>query len=135
MSKRHRILVVDDDTNILDFLSMYLKSEGYDVLTALDGQQALSVIEREIPDLVLLDASILIKDDSVHSTVTEIPNKQVSVMIEFDTVKTVLAVFVVGYNCGQYMFVLQGIGYLNIFFIKPKAVHTTYQESGRIIYL
>ncbi|KPK92853.1 MAG: hypothetical protein AMJ88_09615 [Anaerolineae bacterium SM23_ 63] len=55
MSKRHRILVVDDDPNILDFLSMYLGSEGYDVLTALDGQQALSVIEREVPDLVLLD--------------------------------------------------------------------------------
>jgi DNA-binding response OmpR family regulator len=55
MSNRHRILVVDDDPNILDFLSMYLESEGYDVLTALDGQKALSVIEHEAPDLVLLD--------------------------------------------------------------------------------
>ncbi len=55
MVKRARILVVDDDPPILDLLSMHLSKDGYDVLTAHDGDQALTKIEKEQPDLVLLD--------------------------------------------------------------------------------
>lgn len=50
-----QILVVDDDITIVEMLSMHLKSNGYEVMTATDGEQAITTIEREKPDLVLLD--------------------------------------------------------------------------------
>jgi two-component system, OmpR family, alkaline phosphatase synthesis response regulator PhoP len=53
MSKK--ILVADDEPNILISLEYLLKREGYTVLLAHDGQEALDVITAERPDLVLLD--------------------------------------------------------------------------------
>ncbi len=50
-----KILVADDEPNIVISLEYLLKREGYTVVTARDGQQALEVIAREQPDLVLLD--------------------------------------------------------------------------------
>ncbi len=49
------ILVVDDDKKIVDLVSLYLKRDGYTVLTAYDGQEALDVARRKQPDLVVLD--------------------------------------------------------------------------------
>lgn len=50
-----KILVVDDEPNIVISLEFLLKREGYTVVIARDGQEALEAIERERPDLVLLD--------------------------------------------------------------------------------
>ena len=50
-----RILVVDDDMSIAKFLRANLEAEGWQTLTAPDGAAALRVIERELPDLVILD--------------------------------------------------------------------------------
>ena len=49
------ILVVDDDKKIVDLVSLYLKRDGYSVLTAYDGQEALDVARRKQPDLIVLD--------------------------------------------------------------------------------
>ena len=49
------ILAVDDEPRVLKLLEANLKSSGYAVLTAADGEQALQIVEREMPDLVLLD--------------------------------------------------------------------------------
>ncbi len=51
----HKILVADDEPNIVISLEYLLKREGYTVLIARDGQEALESIAREQPDLVLLD--------------------------------------------------------------------------------
>jgi DNA-binding response OmpR family regulator len=50
-----RVLLVDDEEDILTVVSARLSSMGYEVLTAADGQQALDVARRESPDLILLD--------------------------------------------------------------------------------
>ncbi|MEN9415350.1 MAG: hypothetical protein RLZ62_1654 [Bacteroidota bacterium] len=50
-----KILIVDDEPDILEFLKYNLKREGYDVVTAPDGKQALSVAASEKPDLIILD--------------------------------------------------------------------------------
>ncbi|OHC72621.1 MAG: two-component system response regulator [Rhodoferax sp. RIFCSPLOWO2_12_FULL_60_11] len=50
-----KILVADDEPNIVISLEYLLKREGYTVLVARDGQEALEAIAREKPDLVLLD--------------------------------------------------------------------------------
>ena len=50
-----KILVADDEPNIVISLEYLLKREGYTVLVARDGQEAIDAITREQPDLVLLD--------------------------------------------------------------------------------
>jgi len=50
-----RILLVDDDAEIVESLRLALESNGYTVLVARDGNQGLALTERENPDLVILD--------------------------------------------------------------------------------
>ena len=50
-----KILVVDDEPNVCELIRIYLEREGYDVIIALDGETALSLIEQERPQLVVLD--------------------------------------------------------------------------------
>jgi DNA-binding response OmpR family regulator len=50
-----KILVVDDDVVIVNSLSSKLKASGYDVVTAVDGSEAVSITRHERPDLILLD--------------------------------------------------------------------------------
>ncbi|MEO8652973.1 MAG: response regulator [Ramlibacter sp.] len=52
---RKKILVADDEPNIVISLEFLMKREGYDVVIARDGQEALEAIAREKPDLLLLD--------------------------------------------------------------------------------
>ncbi len=50
-----RILLVDDDAEIIESLRLALEAQDYEVLVARDGNQGLALIEREQPDLVILD--------------------------------------------------------------------------------
>lgn len=51
----HKILIADDEPNILISLEYLMKREGYEVVVARDGDEALAAIRRERPALVLLD--------------------------------------------------------------------------------
>jgi DNA-binding response OmpR family regulator len=51
----HKILVVDDDPDILEAISMILESQGYNVITARDGVEGLANLKAEKPDLMILD--------------------------------------------------------------------------------
>jgi len=50
-----RILVVDDELSIIKFLRANLEANGYEVLAAMDGAEALQTFEMELPNLVILD--------------------------------------------------------------------------------
>jgi two-component system response regulator VicR len=50
-----KVLLVDDDTDLVDLLGYALRRVGYTVVTAFDGETALQTCEQEHPDLVLLD--------------------------------------------------------------------------------
>ncbi len=50
-----KIMVVDDDQNICELLRLYLEKDGYTVVIANDGEEALSKFSAENPDLMLLD--------------------------------------------------------------------------------
>jgi DNA-binding response OmpR family regulator len=54
-SASQRVLIVDDDYEIVDAVRFALEAKGYQVLVARDGNQGLAMAEREDPDLVILD--------------------------------------------------------------------------------
>jgi CheY-like chemotaxis protein len=56
-TRAKKILVVDDNEIILKTISLRLQGAGYEVVTALDGSEAVSAARKEAPDLVLLDIS------------------------------------------------------------------------------
>jgi two-component system, OmpR family, alkaline phosphatase synthesis response regulator PhoP len=59
---RKRILIADDEPNIVISLEFLMKREGFDVVVAPDGDAALSEMEAELPDLLLLDVMLPKKD-------------------------------------------------------------------------
>lgn len=61
-SARATILVVDDDDAIRTLVSELLADEGYEVLGAPDGKQALEILDRRSPDLILLDMRMPVMD-------------------------------------------------------------------------
>jgi len=60
--QRGMVLVVDDDTSILDTVSSILSGEGYDVVSASSGQEALDAVARKVPLLILLDMRMPVMD-------------------------------------------------------------------------
>jgi two-component system response regulator VicR len=52
---KRRVLIVEDEINIVEILKFNLQKEGFDTLEAYDGKEAVIIAEREKPDLILLD--------------------------------------------------------------------------------
>jgi DNA-binding response OmpR family regulator len=57
----HKILIADDEPNILISLEFLMKREGFEVVLARDGQEAIDAVLRERPALVLLDVMMPVK--------------------------------------------------------------------------
>tara|TARA_B100001245_G_C22791215_1_gene381666 strand:+ start:368 stop:739 length:372 start_codon:yes stop_codon:yes gene_type:complete len=55
MSEKKTILIIDDDSEIIETLQTILTSSGYEVLTERDGDQGLKTAEEKQPDLIILD--------------------------------------------------------------------------------
>src|SRR5947207_15668564 len=55
---RVKIMVADDDRDMVDMLSYWLKGHGYDVVRAFDGEQAVKRWRETLPDLVILDVQM-----------------------------------------------------------------------------
>ena len=52
---KKRILVVDDEADIVEFLTQLLEDNGYEVVAAYDGVQGMEMVKKSQPDLILLD--------------------------------------------------------------------------------
>jgi two-component system alkaline phosphatase synthesis response regulator PhoP len=57
-----KILIADDEEDILQFLSYNLQKEGYEVITATNGAEALKLAKKEKPELVVLDIMMPVMD-------------------------------------------------------------------------
>jgi len=55
MDKKVRLLLVDDEPSIVKMVGKRLEIEGFEVLIAMDGQEALAKAQAELPDLIILD--------------------------------------------------------------------------------
>ena len=51
----HKVLIIDDEKDILESLASILRDEDFQVVNAIDGQEGLSIFEKEKPEVVLLD--------------------------------------------------------------------------------
>jgi len=58
MSAKKRILIVDDERHIVEFLVMNLRQNQYESLIAYDGHEAVNIARAEVPDLILLDSML-----------------------------------------------------------------------------
>ena len=59
---KKKILIIDDQEDLLELTQRILQSRGYDVVTMTDGEDALNIIKKETPDLVLMDMLMPGKD-------------------------------------------------------------------------
>lgn len=64
MSKdnKKKVLIVDDDANLVEIYSMVFKSEGFSVLVASSGKEGLKISLAETPDIILLDVLMPVMD-------------------------------------------------------------------------
>jgi len=57
-----KILIVEDDSDFQDIYQLYLQGESFQVLTALNGKEAMAVLEKETPALIILDLIMPVMD-------------------------------------------------------------------------
>lgn len=93
----YSILVCDDEKDIVSALEIYLKGEGYDVVTAYNGEEALKQLKEKEIHLVLLDCMMPVMDGM--KTITEI-RKRSNVPVIFLTAKSEDTDKIVGLNIG-----------------------------------
>lgn len=90
---KSKILIVEDETVLLDAYAMVLQSEGYDVKTAHDGQEALDICAQEEPDLILLDLRMPRVDGigflKKYNKLEEHPNVKIIVFSNLDADKDI----------------------------------------------
>ena len=97
MNNKAKILFCDDDINICELARLYLEKEGYNVILANDGLEAISSFHNENPDIIVLD--ILMPEMDGYETCREI-RKTSSVPIIFLTAKSDVFDKVLGLELG-----------------------------------
>jgi len=81
MSKK-KIVVIEDEPDILEVLSYNLKREGFEVFSATNGTHGLSIVDKELPDLILLDLMLPGMDGiEICSTIKNNPATQNTLII------------------------------------------------------
>lgn len=57
-TQRKKVLIVDDEPDVVSYLQMLLEDGGYETVTAFNGREGMQIARRELPDLVTLDVSM-----------------------------------------------------------------------------
>lgn len=83
MNERPKVLIAEDEETIVESLSFLMEKEGYDVSVATDGRTAISMIARDIPDMVLLDVMMPVCDgfEVVRAVRSDSNTRQVPIMM------------------------------------------------------
>lgn len=83
MNERPKVLIAEDEETIVESLSFLMEKEGYDVSVATDGRAAISMIARDIPDMVLLDVMMPVCDgfEVVRAARNDPNTRQIPIMM------------------------------------------------------
>lgn len=88
MINTKKILVVDDDKNICELLNIYLKNEGYEVVFAYDGSDAVNKAKEEKPDLIVLDVMMpIINGWEACKLIRQFTNVPIIMLTALDTLE------------------------------------------------
>jgi len=100
MANSKKILIVDDEDDILEFLEYNLKNQGYEVATALDGKEAIKSALKFLPDLILLDIMMPIMDGIETCTELRKLDKFKNTVIAFLTARNEDYSQIAGFDAG-----------------------------------
>lgn len=102
-----KVLVVDDDPYILMSLEFLMKKNGYDVMVARNGSEALDLVEKQMPDVVLLD--IMMPDVDGYQICTHIKksDKLKHTKVVFMSAKTKDTDIQKGYDLGASLYIIK----------------------------
>lgn len=83
MNERPKVLIAEDEETIVESLSFLMEKEGYDVSVATDGRTAISMIARDVPDMVLLDVMMPVCDgfEVVRAARNDPNTRQIPIMM------------------------------------------------------
>jgi len=123
-----KILLVDDEPDIVEFLSYNLKKEGYDVLTASNGKDAIEIARKEIPQLIVLD--VMMPDMDGIETCREIREQKglSDVLIAFLTARSEDYTQIAGFEVGADDYITKPIK-PRVFISRVKALLRRLQTS------
>jgi two-component system alkaline phosphatase synthesis response regulator PhoP len=100
MESGQKILLVDDEEDILEFLSYNLKKEGYTVITATNGQEAIPLAAENRPDLIILDVMMPGMDGIETCTLMRQHQQLKETMIVFLTARSEDYSQIAGFDAG-----------------------------------
>lgn len=100
MAEKPRILLVDDEPAIIKVVSKRLEAEGFEVLTAMGGLQALAAAKGEAPDLIVLDLMLPEMNGYEVCTILKQDDRYRKIPIVLFTAKTQERDEKLGHDCG-----------------------------------
>ena len=62
----NKIMIIDDDIDLVEAMRITLESDGYEVIDAQEGQKGLEILKKETPDLLILDVMMGTLDEGFH---------------------------------------------------------------------
>lgn len=126
---KFKILLVDDEQDIVEFLSYNLKKEGYEVVTASNGKDAIEIAKRELPHLIVLD--VMMPDMDGIETCREIRDQKGlnDVLIAFLTARSEDYTQIAGFEVGADDYITKPIR-PRVFISRIKALLRRLQANG-----
>jgi len=124
-----KILLVDDEPDIVEFLSYNLKKEGYEILTANNGKDAIEIAKKELPHLIVLD--VMMPDMDGIETCREIREQKglQDVLIAFLTARSEDYTQIAGFEVGADDYITKPIK-PRVFISRVKALLRRLQSSS-----
>ena len=98
--KKNKVLIVDDEPDILELLKYNLEKEGYEVKTALDGKKAVAVAKTFLPELILMDIMMPVMDGVEACRILRATPEMLNTYIIFLTARTEEYSEVAGFDVG-----------------------------------
>ncbi len=126
---RYRILVCDDDREIVDAIEIYLKQEGYQIIKAYDGIEALELLQREEVQLLILDV-MMPRLDGIRTTLKVRERMRIPIIIL--SAKSEDADKIIGLNIGADDYITKPFNPLELLG-RVKSQLRRYTEFGSIV--
>lgn len=107
MSRNTKVLIVDDEVDLVDMLKIHLEAAGYDVVTAQNGRQGLEVARKSEPDIIMLDIMMPNLDGYQTCKLIKRDKSLMKKPIIMLTAKGQAADEIQGYDCGADAYIVK----------------------------